>query len=151
MATTEYGVNYTNANVTVPAVKIPVGEQAATVKWAFDTFTSTGVITVNSVLKMMKIPKGCRVLDVVVSSTDLGTTGILDIGWAANGVDAADADGFLASVDVKSAANTVSMVEQADMPGLFKEFGAETQIQIAFQEATTAAGTIKLGVMYADY
>jgi hypothetical protein len=74
------------------------------------------------------------------------------VGWEANSVDSADDDGFLASVDLNTAADTVSMSDQSNMPGFGKKFsigGGDTQISITMTQATTAtSGSIKLAVFY---
>jgi hypothetical protein len=152
MATTEYGVNAINILSDVPSEKANVGEQGGGVKVIYDSFTSTGAIAVSSILYMGgKIPAGARVLDVKIVSTDLGTTGDLDVGWAASadGVEAASADGFFADIDVNAAAASYSMFEDnGAAAGMGKKFTASVQPVISFPEATTAAGTIKMIIEY---
>jgi hypothetical protein len=145
---TLYGVNATKRDVNVPADKIGKGEVNGRVLFAYDEYTSTGAIAINDVINVMKLPAKARVISTVLSSTDLGTVGTLTVGWAANGVDAADDDGLLTTVDVNAAAIKVGDIEQVPQAGTFKQFGAETQIQIKATAATDAAGTIKIGIMY---
>lgn len=143
-----YGSNYTKNFVNVPATLSNPGEQKAKIHFAYDEYVAAGALALNDTIKMMKLPKKARVIDVVLASSDLGTVGTLDVGWEANGTESADDNGFLNAVDVNAAAQTISMQEQNYMPGQFVQFSAETQIAIKVSAATDAAGTIKLGVYY---
>jgi hypothetical protein len=103
------------------------------VKPSGDTFGTDGLI------KMFKIPKGARLLDFEFSCPDSGTTGIVDIGWAASadGVEAADADGIIAALDINAAAvNRAKM--PSTRPGYAKKFSSEVEVQVDFTQATTA-------------
>jgi hypothetical protein len=140
------GNQYKQAYVDVPSSKIKPGDVSGDVKIMFFDFDITAAPTNGDILKLGKIPAGVRVVDLVLSFPDLGTAGNLNVGWAAsaNGVEAADADGFLATVDVNTAAATVGIIEQANMPGLLKEFAAECDLQIDIATAWTAtSGKIK--------
>lgn len=152
MATTEYGVNAIKLLSNVPSEKANVGEQGGVKKVIYDSFTSTGAITISSVLNMGGlIPAGARILDVKIVSTDLGTAGDLDVGWAAgaNGDEAASADGFFADIDVNAAAASYSMFEDnSSATGMGKKFTEAVQPVISFPEATTAAGTIQMWIEY---
>ncbi len=153
---TYYGVNATKRdNQAIPQLIGP-GEVKGRLLCAYDEFTLTAdLVGGTDIIKMMKLPSGARVHDVVLYSDDLDASGgTLDVGWAANTVDLADADGFLATVDVATAAAGFIMSDdQPTRPGLFKQFsplGGETQIQIAPNGDTDAtSGTIKLAVYYA--
>ena len=70
--TSFYGVNNTKAYQNVPAEKIPAGEQSGRLRVAYDKISLSETI-VGDVLHMMKIPKGARVLDVIVKFVDLDT------------------------------------------------------------------------------
>lgn len=143
---TLYGNEYNDAYVSVPSVKIKPGYwKGQELVMAF-TFDVTAAPTNGDVIKLGKLPKGALVTDAVLSFTDLGTAGVLNLGWAASsdGVVAADADGFLASVDVNAAAATVGIIEQANMPGLLKKFDSEVDVQIDVATAWNAtSGAIK--------
>lgn len=146
---TLYSSQWTNAFVSVPSVKIAPGDVGGEVKMAYAEFVVTAAPTNGDVLKLFKLPSGARLVEFVLSFPDLGTAGSLNVGWAANGVDAADADGILAAVDVNTAADTVLMTSGANLPGFGKEFGAETDIQIDIATAWTATtGTIKALAKY---
>lgn len=147
-----YGANHTKAFQNNPSEKIGVGEQAGRLRVAYDSYDFSAVITTSDSLKMMKLPKGARVIEVRVNSDDLGTTGTLNIGWeaGANGDEAADADGFFAALDVKAAAVNTSMSKAGSrQPGLNKKFAEEVQVAIVPAEDTTAtSGTIELIIEY---
>jgi hypothetical protein len=150
---TVYGDQYQDAYVDVPSDKIRGGDLNGTPEFLYFSYTASGAIALNDVIKLGKIPKGARVIEAVLSTTDLGTVGTLDLGWAADSgaVETADQDGFIAAMNVNSAANTVSMVEQVNVPGLLKKFSAECDLQITASAATDAAGTIKGYLMYVRY
>jgi hypothetical protein len=149
MATTEKGANAT-LRTAVPPTALGPQDQGGRVRVMFDTFTSTGAVTISSVLRLGILPKGARVVGYWVKSTDHGTAGDIDFGWAvsADGAEAADADGFLAAADVNAAAITYDHASQANMAGLGKKFASEVEVQISFPEATTAIGTLQACVLY---
>jgi len=152
MATTEYGVNALKILSNNPAEKANVGEVGGRLRVIYDSFTSTGVITIGSVVNMGgKIPAGARVLDVKIVSTELGTAGDLDVGWAvsADGVESASADGFFADIDVNAAAVSYSMFEDSSASaGMGKKFASAVQPVVSFPEASTAAGTVTMIIEY---
>src|SRR4051812_34458724 len=102
---TNYGVNATKrANSTIPSLE-GQGEKNAALKMAYDEFTQSAAITQADTIRMMKLPPGARVLNVyyAFSGSLDASGGTVDIGWEANGTDAADDDGFLQNVDVTGA------------------------------------------------
>lgn len=120
---------------------------------AFNVKASWGTVTVDAatedgdIFQVCKVPAGATVIGGAVYSGD-GDTGIealdIDIGWAANGVDAADPDGFgnlgTWTGDASKTAPTGNYfhflgVLQSVGP---KTFTAETTIQL---ETNTAAAT----------
>lgn len=152
---TKYGVNATlRANSTIPGLE-GQGEKNSPLKVAYDEYTLTAALSQNDVIKMMKLPAGARVHDVQAFFDALdAAAGTVDIGWEANSVDAADADGFMANVDVTSAGAQSMIGDQPTRPGVFKQFspiGGETQISITADHAgglDATTGTIKLAVWY---
>jgi len=105
----------------------------------------------------MKLKKGMRILDVVMSFPDLGTTGVLNVGHSAGdaAVESLDADAFLASVDVNTAADCVSMKSQMEAGGAnagwLKELADDVDLQVDIATAwTVTSGTIKGYVEYVD-
>ena len=120
---------------------------------AFNVKASWGTVTVDAatedgdIFKACKVPAGATVIGGYINAGD-GDTGIealdIDIGWAANGVDAADPDGFgnlgTWTGDASKTAPTGNFfnfcgVLQSVGP---KTFTAETTIQL---ETNTAAAT----------
>lgn len=64
---------------------------------AYGKFTIGTALAVNDVVEMLRIPAGSTVVGGRLRATDIDTgteTLDIDIGWAANGVEAADPDGF---------------------------------------------------------
>lgn len=152
-AETLYGANYTATEINVPSEKAGVGENIGKIHFSFDSFspaTADGEYEVGDVVKMFKLPKGARVIDVIAAGPSLGTTGIFKVGYEANGVDVADDDGFIASVDLGGQAATVSMTDTENAAAQFKKFTAETQVILTFTEASTAntGTTISLCAIY---
>ena len=143
------GVNNTK-QANDPVEKIQAGEERARMRVSYDEFDAPGAIAINDTIKLSKIPKGALVHNVVLAHDDLGTTGVLDLGWDASddGVEAADPDGFLVGADVNALADIKSMHENALVPGMNKRFDAEVQISALATTATTAAGKIRVAVYY---
>lgn len=156
---TLYGNQYQEAYVDVPAGKIDSGDFNGMKQIIFVDFTVTAAPSNNDIIKLAKLPKGARVLDAHLSFPDLGTAGTLELGWAASPeldsdgvtVEAADADGFMASIDVNTAAAIVNMadVSGAAAPGFCKKFSGEVDVQLFVTAAWTAtSGTIKGYIEY---
>jgi hypothetical protein len=131
--------NGSNAALLALSKKAAVGEVNGHVKTIFDTIVfASAVVAVNDTFKIgAPLPKGARVLDVKVKCPSLGTTGIFDIGYLANGVDAADPDAFAVGLDAGGQAVLGGPTLAA--AGIHKKFTAETQVSGIFTEATTTA------------
>lgn len=145
-----YGNQYQDAFVDVPSNKVKGKDLGGEVKKMYFDFTITAAPTAGDVIKLGKLPKGARVHNACLQFPDLGTAGILNLGWGAGaeGLEAADADGLLVNVDVNAAADAVSMQIQMEAgganAGYLKEFAEEVTVQIDVATAwTVAAGTIK--------
>lgn len=150
---TKYGVNATKRLNTVPADLENQGESNSPIKVAYDQYTLTAALSQNDVIKMMILPPKARVIDVIVSFDSLdAAAGTVDIGWEANASDAADEDGFMANVDVTSAAAQNMQGDQGTRPGIFKQFANyPTQVSILCDHAgglDATTGSIKLCVLY---
>lgn len=147
---TVYGSNYTKAFVANPVQVVAQGESGAKVKCLMDSYTLPGaVIDVGDVVKLgaLKLPKGAKVVDATIACASLGTTGILKLGYAANGVDAADDDAFIASADAGGQA--VFSKPAAGAAGIFKALGAETQVVLGCSEISTNTNVkIDVAVFY---
>lgn len=116
----------------------------------------------SDVYEMCRIPKGAIVVGGVIRSDDLDTNATetldLDIGWAANGVDAADPDGF-GNLGVMGTDTVAGVKPEAGYNYGFggvlitdgpKAFAAETVITVntVATAATFAAGTLSVVVYY---
>lgn len=149
---TFYGNQYTDAFVDVPADMIRPGDVSGEVKVMYCDFTVPGSAPSNNdIWYLGKIPKGARVLNVVLAFPDLGTAGVVHVGYLQDSaaVETTDNDAFLASVDVNTAADTVSMIDQANMVGLGKLFSAECTLTLTAATAWTATtGTVKVLMYY---
>ncbi|RMF55086.1 hypothetical protein D6745_03225 [Candidatus Woesearchaeota archaeon] len=145
------GVNRTKIT-SEPIQAIPKGEQYGRLHVAYDEYTAAGALALNDVIELMTLPEGARVHEVILDSSDLGTTGTLDLGWAAGakGLEAANATGFFSAVDVATAATRVSLVSNGaqNAAGYLKKFAEEVLVQINVSAATTAGGTIRVTVLY---
>lgn len=142
---TLYGLNYAetyNSNG-----KYRPGEYNGHVKTLYDEHTFVAdVNAINDIIKIGKLPAGARVLATRVKSVSLGTTGIFELGYAANGVDSADADGFDAIVD----AGGQAVQSDGDGVAIGKKFSVETEVQLNLTEATDSAlgDTVKVWIHY---
>lgn len=158
---TLYGNQFNNAYVAVPSVKIGPGDVSGETKKLYFDYTITAAPTNADIIKIAKLPKNVRVYDVCLAFPDLGTAGVLELGWAASAeldssgsaVVAAAASGFLASVDVNAAAAIVNMadVSGAAASGFLKEFDAAVDVNITVTTAwTVTSGTIKGYIEYVN-
>lgn len=130
-----YGANYTKVYVNKPSEKAGKGEFNGHVKTLYDEYTFLAEAGTSDVVYLGKLPAGARVVGGKVKCPSTGATGIFDLGYLANGVDAADADGFAAAVDPGAAAVL------ADLNGaaIGKKFTVETTIVADFSEVTASA------------
>ncbi len=143
---TVYGVNATK---TVAKTPLNVSDNHGRVRSSYDSYTSTAAIPINTIINLMKLPAGARVVGVQFSSTDQGTVGTLTVGWAATADEVADPDGFFTTINVNTAAITKDLgAVTPATPGLFKKFSAEAQITVTATQATDVAGTTEVAVFY---
>ncbi len=147
-----YGTNATNIT-NVPADKAGTGEIGGRVRWIYDELNYTALLANADVIYLGGlIPKGARVLDAILMFSDAGTTGSCNVGWlaSADGVEVADADGFMAAVNMNTAADTIKASDNlANAPGIFKKFAAPVQPVVTMTAAGDAAtGSVKLAICY---
>src|SRR4051812_17239106 len=118
MATVK-GVERTKQD-TIPADLRDQGSKGGVVRVLYDKYVAAGALSLNDVIQLGQLPAGARVVGYWLKSGDLGTTGTLDLGWAASadGVESASATGFLAAVDVNAAAITIGHQDQENEAGL---------------------------------
>ena len=152
---TKYGVGATKRdNSTIPSL-IEQGEHRGRVRCEYDEYTLTAALTQNDVIKLMKLPAGARVHNVYVYFHALdASAGTIDLGWEANSVDAADADGFMDALAVTSAGAQDMQGDKPTRPGVFKSFsplGGETQISATVTHSgglDATSGSLKVAVYY---
>jgi hypothetical protein len=147
-----YGSNATNVLNSTPAVPIDQPDTRSRHRVEYDTFTFAADITTSDTIFMGgSIPAGARVHEVVVSSTDLGTTGTISVGWdaSADGVEVADPNGFIPATAVTAAAAIIKMTDTHGNAGFTKKFDAEVQPTITpTVNSDAGSGTIIMQVFY---
>lgn len=152
MATT-YSDQYSDAFVEKPSTKIRPGDVNSPVKFLYFSIT-LGVLAVNDIIKVAKLPLGARVKNVSLTVSDLGATGTLVAGLTSgtNSLETADDDAFLTTVDVNAGADTNSMQQQMEAgganAGYLKELLDEVDVELKATAVTTAAGTAKGFIEY---
>lgn len=147
----------TRAAATFPVYK-PQG--AGAVACAYGTYEIGAAVEDGDIFEMCRVPAGAVVIDGFVRADDIdtGTEALdMDIGWAANGTDDADPDGFgNLGVWTGDAVTGVKPEVQIWYPfnGVLKDgpktFAAETVIQLEANVASNAGhtGTVYVGVYY---
>ena len=129
---------------------------------AYGTIEVSANPTASDVYQMCRIPKGAVVLAGRIYSDDLDTNATetldLDVGWAANGVESADPDGFgnlgVLGTDTVAGIKPESGYNYAFGGKLVTDgpqaFSAETTITVTCvaTAATFAAGTLSVVVYY---
>lgn len=145
------------ASAPTPGPPIPNGVLG--VAWGVYTFAAAP--SAADIVAICKVPAGATVIGGFLQGADIdtGTEALeLDVGWAANGTDVADPDGFLDSGVVSGDAITefrpvagiyypfANIIQSAG----FKTFAAETTITVTVTAAANAGGTglIKVVVFY---
>lgn len=147
------------AAATFPVFK-GLGSGALCVAWGTIEVAANPVA--NDVFQMCRIPKGAVVVGGIVTSDDLDTNATetldLDVGWAANGVEAADPDGF-GNLGVLGTDTVAGAKPEAGYNFLLggklitdgpQAFSAETVVTVTCvaTAATFAAGTLSVVVFY---
>lgn len=141
-------INYA-LTVAVPATKINQGELNGRVKVLKDKYTLSAAVTAADIIACTKLPAGALVLDAFIRSGDMGGTGQWSVGYAANGVDAADPDAFINNSDAGDAASYTRATGDAAETGILKRFSVETQVTITCEETTTATtGDVEIVILY---
>lgn len=125
---------------TFPVAK-PIG--AGILCCAYGVYTPTVNFTAADIIEFCRIPAGAVVVGgyLIGADIDTGTETLdIDIGWAANGVEVADPDGFgnfgVSSGDV--------IVELIPVPGIYRPFQGTlmTLGPQTFSAETTITGTV---------
>jgi hypothetical protein len=154
---TIYGYNYNRAFITTPFRKAPPGEINGKIRHIVERVTLAADAASGDVARVGKLPKNSRVVFAQLSGPDLGGTGTLLLGNAANtaaspvGTDAADDDSLLAAVDSSGQAFVVSSSSSAAQRGVKMgdptRWTAETEIELKFSGATSGATAKSIDVL----
>ncbi len=128
------GVNYA-LRVANPPSLIPANENYGRLRVLYDYYDKAAAdeFGTSGLIRMFLIPKGAKLIESLLCSTDMGTTGLVDVGWAASAelsggvaIVLADADGIFAQADLKTA--TVQKVSMTGLtPGFNKTFDAAVE------------------------
>ncbi len=119
---------------------------------AHGSYTHGSNLAAATIIEYVRIPQGAVVVGGWWGGDDLDTNGTeeidIDIGWAANGVDAADPDGFgnLGTItgDVSVHLGVASMwfpLQGTMLSGGPQTFGAETVLQAVINTDAATGGT----------
>lgn len=145
------------AATTFPAFQAS-GSGLLQVAWGTTTIAAGNLLEADDVVKLCKVPAGATVIGGYLQAADLdtGTEALdFDIGWAANGVDAADPDGFGnlgtlsgdAVTDIKPEAGLFYPLGGVLFTAGPKQFLAETTIELDVNTAANATGTGQITVV----
>lgn len=128
-------VNFQASRVNEPAGKVSVKELHGRVRRLYDSYTLGAELAVNDVIKAGVLPSGAKIVDARIVAPADSAAGIVNMGWASNGKDAADPDGLFVGADFGGAALDSKM--SAVVAGYNKELQAETELELVCTEATT--------------
>lgn len=135
------GAQRTN-EIASPPVKLDVTLNKGKIRRLYDSYSidAADELGTSGLISMMTIPAGARVVDARFVAPASGATGLVDIGWAASadGVEAADANGFFNQADPGAAAVDAKM--GATLPGWNKKFSSPVLVQIDVTEITADSG-----------
>lgn len=134
-----YSSQYAAAYQSNPSSKIPPGDQSGTIKSLYMSYTvpTADELATTDTLYLGKLPVGARVLGGKIKCPATGATGIFNVGYQANGVDADDLDAFVVGADPGAAAVYADLAGD----GLGKKFAAETTVVLTPTEITADMGT----------
>lgn len=112
----------------------------------FASYALTAALVVDDVIQMVKIPKGARIVNVILSSTDLDTDGtpaiILDVG------DGTVTDRFIDGATIAQAGGVQHLNEPGGTGYVYTDDDTiDVKVQVAPDVGTTS-GTIGLTVDY---
>lgn len=140
---TLYGVNSTKRDVNVPPDQIPGYDQSGRLKVFYDEYTLLADLGSADVINLMKLPKGCRVLDAILYTDAMGGSCACKVGWAASSdaAEAADDDALLAAATSLVSAARKSMAAEA---GRGKVLAGEVQVQLTTSAVSSSATGNKL-------
>lgn len=141
-----------------PSIKNQSNKMEGRMRIAYGSHTFSSNPSSSDVIKMVRLPKGARVYQVLLStSTNLDSTSTdIDVGWngGVNGNETADDNGFMDSINFSSSAGIDAMVADGDssapVTGYAREFADEVDVEITLDAALDNADTndINLEVRY---
>jgi len=145
---TFYSDQYNNAFIAEPSSKLEPKELQGMVRRIYATITLAAEIDTPDIVKLAKLPANAVIIEARLVAPG-GTSGTLDLGWAAgaNGLEVADANGILAALD-GSAAIDASM--GWSLPAHNKRFAEEVDIQLSATVITAGfnGDVLKLELRY---
>ena len=147
-----YGVEYTNAVNDVPSEKALPNKWGSRLRSTYDSYTILADLAVGDKIYLGRLPKGARIIDVIVAFADLDTSGgTVDVGYEyADATLTDDLDGFASGIDVTSAGAYSMSADGANMAGFGYELTGETDIVVTTVGDTDAtSGDIKVCVIWA--
>lgn len=145
-----YGSNFTNIYQTTPSVKVDASDWNGKVRNVYDSYVSTGVLAIGDKIYLGRVPKGGKLLNAILAFTSASTTGVVDLGYEyVNSADGSNVtNGILSAVDVHTAADTVSMLDQSNAVSFMFEPLGDIYIVMTVTTATDVADTYKCAVQY---
>lgn len=128
---------------------MPMGKDVASIEQTITVATTD--LALNALMSIGYVPRNCRVLDVIISCTDLDTNGTPALVLAVG--DAADDDRFITASTVGQTGGRVSAGNTAASAATFAAHTGYTDDTLISVKATTAAataatGTIKATILY---
>ena len=137
-----YGANYTKAYISNPPVIVDQANFDCKVKCSYDSYSNTAAIADGSIIYLQKLPKGARVIDVILHSTDQGGTAqSLACGFSD------DADAFIAAAD--NSGQAVKAFADAAAAGVGVVLSEEKQVIVtATGLGVATSGKIEVFVEY---
>jgi hypothetical protein len=151
-----YGVEYANTFINEPQEANDVSLVGGRLRYMSGSFTAAAIIDTTDKVFLGRLPKGARIIEVLFSSDDMGTTGDFNVGWDASPeegedgstLEVADADGFYAALDVNTAAISRTAYVST-VAGFRKRFAGKVDIVVAPSEITTnASGAFFIEIYY---
>ncbi len=149
-AATNYGVQATKWQNTLPAQLAAQGTQGGVIKHCSDSFAVTADLATSDVIKLCKIPQGATVIDVRMVNPAM-SAGTINLGYlaSADATVVAASTAFGSAVAVTSAGVYSLFTSQSTAAGYFKTFDQTVQLSAIIGTDTTAtSGTFYFDVLY---
>lgn len=135
-----YGVNATKIAAMKPSNTLLPGESAGKVRVFSDEYEAAALASGSTITVGPELPVGARIVEVIVSSDNLGNNTTLAVG------DADDADRYITATNHGGAAATTRLNA---VDGLNYEIDGDDDQQVIITTGTGAGtGTIQIVVMY---